>query len=541
MAARKKPGKATRRPKSANLTSRSGTGGGRARRAQGRTDSSEPRRCCGTDMVHERLLREAPGYADGRAAVENHCWRMTRAGMTGRSGCTEIPVVVHVVHRTAAENISEQQIESQIDVLNADFRKKNADISKVPAAFSTLADDSRIVFKLASEDPDGNPTSGITRRSTSVSGFSHDDSVKFHSSGGTDAWPRDRYLNIWVCQLSGGLLGYAQFPGGPADTDGVVILHSAFGTTGTAAAPFDKGRTTTHEIGHWLNLRHIWGDDGTGCSGSDFVADTPNQGGPNYGTPTFPSESCGNGPHGDMFMNYMDYVDDEAMVMFTTGQVSRMQAALDGPRSGLGSGVACEQGPKLKVVDDPASLKFRDDPATLKFSDDPATLKFSDDPATLKFLDDPGTLKFIDDPGTLKFFDDSGSLKFFDDGSDPRLDPIKSPGLDKPPHSDFGGDPGWPSFPFRQGGYGGGGGAMPFVLSTPHHSSAWAGSYPGAAQARVAQLEQQLSLLHEQLSQAQQAQAAGPLSPTDQATVERMQQEFQRLQAEYQQLTQGER
>ena len=112
----------------------------------------------------------------------------------------------------------------------------------------------------------------------------------------------------------------------------VVILHSAFGTTGTAAAPFDRGRTATHEIGHWLNLYHIWGDDGTGCNGSDEVDDTPNCAGPNTGFLTFPSISCDNGPDGDMFMNYMDYTDDACMCMFTAEQVARIQATLDGPR-----------------------------------------------------------------------------------------------------------------------------------------------------------------------------------------------------------------
>jgi hypothetical protein len=168
--------------------------------------------------------------------------------------------------------------------------------------------------------------------------------VKSAATGGADAWPSDRYLNIWVCPLAGGLLGYAQFPGGPAATDGVVIRHSAFGTTGTATAPFDLGRTTTHEIGHWVNLRHIWGDDGTGCWGDDFVADTPNQGGPNTGTPPFPTVSCGNAPNGDMFMNYMDYTDDVAMFMFSAGQVTRIHAALDGPRAAIGTPTPC--GPK---------------------------------------------------------------------------------------------------------------------------------------------------------------------------------------------------
>src|SRR5262249_7931658 len=157
----------------------------------------------------------------------------------------------------------------------------------------------RVQFELATTDPQGNPTTGIVRKQTTKDSFSDDDGVKASSSGGADPWPSTTYLNLWVCQLGNNLLGYAQFPGGPAATDGVVILHSAFGNTGTAAAPFNLGRSATHEIGHWLNLRHIWGDDGTGCMGSDFVSDTPNQAGPNFGKPTFPSVTCGNGPNGD--------------------------------------------------------------------------------------------------------------------------------------------------------------------------------------------------------------------------------------------------
>jgi hypothetical protein len=141
-------------------------------------------------------------------------------------------------------------------------------------------------------------------------------------------------LNVWVCPLGGGLLGYAQFPGGPALTDGVVVNYRAFGAGGTAEAPFDLGRTLTHEVGHYLNLRHIWGDT-PDCSGSDSVDDTPNCAGPNFGTPTFPVVTCNNGPNGDMFMNYMDYVDDAAMVMFTTQQVVRMRTALETMRAGL--------------------------------------------------------------------------------------------------------------------------------------------------------------------------------------------------------------
>ena len=309
-----------------------GSGGG------GNGDGNTPRaRNCGTMDVHRRLLSQDPAYARARDDIENHA-RLFRAGAaTARPGVTRIPVVVHVVWNTAAQNISDAQIASQIDVLNRDFRRTNPDVSSTPAVFLPLTADARVEFALANIDPNGAPTNGITRRQTTVTSFGSNDAVKSQATGGTDAWPADRYLNIWVCPLGGGLLGYAQFPGGPAATDGVVILQSAFGTVGTAAPPFHLGRTATHEIGHWLNLNHIWGDDGTGCSGTDNVADTPNQGGPNTGKPTFPHVSCSNGPNGDMFMNYMDYVDDPAMFMFTAGQVARMQACLDGPRSSIGT------------------------------------------------------------------------------------------------------------------------------------------------------------------------------------------------------------
>jgi pregnancy-associated plasma protein-A len=290
-------------------------------------DDRPNRRTCATMAVHERLLRTVEGYAEARAEIENHALRAIVSGSAGRTGCTEIPVVVHVVYKTDEQNISDAQIASQLEVLNADFRKRNADAANVPAPFAPLASDARIQFAL----------SEVTRTKTTEDSFSDDDGVKRVAK----ALPADTYLNLWVCQLGGGLLGYAQFPGGPADTDGVVILHSGFGTTGTAAAPFDLGRTTTHEVGHWLNLRHIWGDDGTGCAGDDFVPDTPNQGGPNYGTPAFPTVSCDNGPNGDMFMDYMDYVDDAAMFLFTTGQVTRMQATLDGSRSAIGKAIPC--------------------------------------------------------------------------------------------------------------------------------------------------------------------------------------------------------
>lgn len=296
-------------------------------------------RTCATMPHHERLLRSDPRYLLARAQIETHAWRCARGDLAiRRSGVTVIPVVVHVVWNTEAQDIGDEQVRSQVEVLNRDFRMTNPDVTATPQPFAHLCADARVQFELAGTDPQGNATDGIVRVHTTTATFgADDDAMKSDATGGSNAWPADRYLNIWVCELGDNLLGYAQFPGGPAATDGVVILHSAFGTTGTVQAPFDLGRTTTHEVGHWLNLRHIWGDDGTGCNGDDFVVDTPNCAGANTGMPVFPHVTCDNGPNGDLFMNYMDYTDDAGMFMFTSAQVQRMQACLDSSRSSIGA------------------------------------------------------------------------------------------------------------------------------------------------------------------------------------------------------------
>lgn len=293
-----------------------------------------PHRTCGAPEVHHRLL-ENREYQANRMRIELHAQRFMLERAVGRAGTVTVPVVVHVVYGAANQNIGDNQVKSQIDVLNLDYRALNTDKAKVPAVWSGLVADTNVQFALATIDPSGSPTNGITRTQTTVSSFSTDEGVKSAATGGADPWPSDKYLNIWVCNLGGGLLGYAQFPGGPQATDGVVILYAAFGTIGTATAPFNLGRTATHEIGHWLNLIHIWGDR-LDCTGTDLVTDTPTQQAPNYGKPTFPHVSCGNGPNGDMFMNYMDYVDDDSMFMFTQGQIVRVRATLDGPRSSIG-------------------------------------------------------------------------------------------------------------------------------------------------------------------------------------------------------------
>jgi hypothetical protein len=340
-----------------------------------RNDRDEKRRrTCGTTEEHERLLREEPGYAERVEAVERYTRQFERAtaGEGLRTGVAIIPVVVHVVFRNAAQNITDAQIQSQITILNEDFRRLNADAASVPAAFAPVAADARIRFQLAVRDPNCNPTSGITRTSTTVTTFwSNTNNIKSTATGGRDPWPADRYLNIWVGgdiqdPVVGALLGYAQFPGGPAATDGVVMLHSAVGNTGTAAAPFDRGRTATHEIGHWLNLRHIFQG---GCADQDLVADTPPQAASNFGCPTFPSVTCTNGPNGDMFMNYMDYVDDACMFMFTAGQATRMNAALTGPRASILASDGIVPPPVSPTVD----LWSQDTPADLGVEPNPTS------------------------------------------------------------------------------------------------------------------------------------------------------------------------
>jgi hypothetical protein len=275
--------------------------------------------------AHMALLERFPEFRANQMRLEGAINQRREQGIDQRKAkLVTIRTVVHVVYNTEAQNVSQAQITSQLKALNKDFRATNPDKAKTPAPWLGLVTDSRMQFKLVK----------VTRTKTTRTGFTHDDEVKSGTTGGIQPFQPDTHLNMWVCPLLGGLLGYAQFPGGPAQTDGVVINYSAFGTLGTAQDPFHKGRTATHEIGHYFNLRHIWGDT-PDCSGSDAVADTPNCAGPNTGKPVWPVVTCNNGPNGDMFMNYMDYTDDEGMFMFTSQQVLRMRATLETMRAGL--------------------------------------------------------------------------------------------------------------------------------------------------------------------------------------------------------------
>lgn len=303
---------------------------------------------CATMDVHTQAMQNpqlAASFAQASAQAKQ--WLAAHPEMlqhnTGNRATPAvitIPTVVHVLYKTTAQNITDNQIYSQITVLNQDYRRLNPDTVNTPAVFDTIAADPEIEFCLASVDPSGNPTNGITRTSTAggqlFGYFSPLDDAKYDSLGGKDAWPTDKYLNIWVCELFPGLLGYAQFPGGAAATDGVVITFTAFGTMGTVTAPSLLGRTTVHEVGHWMGLYHIWGDD-QDCTGSDSIPDTPNADAASSSDCNTTLNSCNNEDPWwgvldppDMVQNYMDYSHDSCMNMFSQGQKARMHSFLYG-------------------------------------------------------------------------------------------------------------------------------------------------------------------------------------------------------------------
>ena len=315
-----------------------------------------PQRVCGTLQHHEYLKQTRPNYeadlVQYNQVIEQYLQNKANdlaIGKVAAGSPTVIPVVVHVVYRTAvpATSITLSQAASQVQVLNDDFARLNADANKVTQpTFSTVASGANIRFCLAQRDPNGNPTTGVDYRATTTVSFSTDDKVKSAATGGADPWDVTKYVNIWVCDLGSQLLGYGEFPTGAiSNTWGLVLHYKYTGSGGSAVAPYNLGRTGTHEFGHCFNLYHIWGDDGTACSGSDQVADTPNQAGEHYGCFTAGSiqtDACATASPGTMWMNYMDYTDDACMYMFTAGQVARMEAVVStAPWNVLQSSLGC--------------------------------------------------------------------------------------------------------------------------------------------------------------------------------------------------------
>lgn len=281
-------------------------------------------RNCATHEYLQLQLQADPLLAQRIAAF--HIKKEPTITMMGEAtpptAVIRIPVVVHVLYNTPSQNISDEQIKSQIDVLNKDFRKLNADTINIPGVFKRLAADCQIEFELAKIDPSGRATTGIVRKATSIQMYGLDDRIKSSSKGGDNAWDADSYLNIWTGNLAGGLLGYTSTLGCAKSVDGIAISPTAFGTTGAVSAPYNKGRTATHEVGHWLGLRHIWGDM---YCGNDDIDDTPPQRGSTRNCPSGVIVSCDNNPTGNMYNNFMDFTDDACLNQFTLGQKAEMR------------------------------------------------------------------------------------------------------------------------------------------------------------------------------------------------------------------------
>jgi hypothetical protein len=257
-----------------------------------------------------------------------------------KSGPYRIPVVFHVIHNGepvgTLTNISDEQIYSQLRVLNEDFQRRNADASNTPVEFEGVAGGMDIQFVIARSDPNGNVTTGINRVLGTRTSWTSFDEFELK---GLSYWPAEDYLNIWVCDLTN-FLGLAQYPESdlpgldpwalPRETDGMMVQYQAFGSIDDGnfqlEAQYNKGRTVSHEIGHFLGLRHIWGD-ASGCEGTDYVDDTPVQDGSSAGCPKHPHKECTPSVN-TMFMNFMDYTDDRCMNMFTKQQIERMEIVL---------------------------------------------------------------------------------------------------------------------------------------------------------------------------------------------------------------------
>jgi hypothetical protein len=288
---------------------------------------------CASSVYTDLQKAIDPTFAIKTIELENFVRRQkltTRESGQEAPNVITIPVVVHVLYKTSTQNISEEQIKTQIEALNRDFRRKNTDTANTPERFKSFAADVQIEFALATADPKGRATNGIVRKATNVIRWSSDDKIKFSSQGGDDAWDSRYYLNFWIGDL-GTLLGYSSQPGAAAEKDGVVVNYTTFGTI-NVSAPYNLGRTATHEVGHWLGLKHIWGES---YCGDDLVGDTPPQGNFTSGCPNTFRSSCSNGEMGDMYMNYMDFTNDACMNLFTTGQKQRMLSFFNegGPRN----------------------------------------------------------------------------------------------------------------------------------------------------------------------------------------------------------------
>ncbi|WP_051686316.1 zinc-dependent metalloprotease [Chryseobacterium hispalense] len=301
-------------------------------------------RSCGTDQKMKEFFANNPDALAKKQDLRNYLTTKNTNAKNTQTVVT-IPVVVHVLYKNATQNISDAQIMSQLAVLNADFRRLNADYSSVvPAAFQPFSADMELVFCLATKKSDGSPTTGIERKSV-ASNFNFQNN--YYLSSGLLAWNPTKYLNIWVGDMPSPFLGWAYLPDAAGyPEDGLAIGYKYFGTTGVAEYPYNGGRTATHEIGHYFGLLHPWGEDGSLCGtldNDDGCADTPATNDPHFGGNAFPdnTNTCVASANGAMFMNFMDYVTDEEMAFFTNDQKTIKTNTMAGPRASLLNSNAC--------------------------------------------------------------------------------------------------------------------------------------------------------------------------------------------------------
>lgn len=285
---------------------------------------------CGTENAHQHDADFLQHQENEQRNFEN--FLQNESNQRTSAVTIEIPIVVHLLTyaQNPESNISDAKIKSQIDILNADLGKTNSNLSSIVTEFKNLATDTKIRFKLATFDPQGKATTGIIRKASTKKMFAYEKhEEKYSSMGGDDPWDQKNYLNVWIVNdisyggQSSGLLGRAQFPDDATPrNDGLTVRYYGWGSVAPVQQPYHLGRTATHEIGHWLGLKHIWGlteTDAT-CTDDDGITDTHKQQTQSSGC-NKTKRTCG---VLNMVQNYMDYSDDACLALFTPGQAAKM-------------------------------------------------------------------------------------------------------------------------------------------------------------------------------------------------------------------------